>query len=75
MTPEKRATILEVLDESPHGYILAARMRVTMDTPCTGCGETMEDEFLDEDRGDRSGPFDGVMNDAGQPFHHGCEDF
>ncbi len=68
MDTEHRDVVLGVLDASPHGYILAARLRVTTETPCTGCGDTMEDEFYDD-------TFDGVMNDAGQPFHHGCEDF
>lgn len=47
----------------------AARAKVTPDTPCTRCGQTMPDEFLDD------GTFEGVMNNRLKPFHHGCEDF
>jgi len=45
-----------------------ARAKVTLDTPCHGCGRAMPDEF-DEGR------FDGVLNNLLEPFHHGCEDF
>lgn len=51
-----------------HEFLVQRRAEITLLTPCAGCGKTMKDEFYD-------GLFDGVLNDAGDPFHHGCEDF
>lgn len=56
-------------------WLLRKRLDVTKATPCAGCGDTMEDEFVDREDDPSEDIFDGVLNDAGQPFHHGCEDF
>lgn len=70
-----RSQVRTIAEALAHGGLLAARARVTEETPCAGCGETMEDEFLTFSIDDNEILFDGVLNDAGEPFHHGCEDF
>jgi hypothetical protein len=51
-------------------WLLRRRAEITETTPCTACEETMAEEFYVG-----SDLFDGVLNDAGEPFHHGCENF
>lgn len=48
------------------------KIRPTMKCARRACGRILSDEFIEDDLGQ---VFDGVLNDKGQPFHHGCENF
>jgi len=63
-----RVTITNAIRELHHDFLAAARKLITRDVVCATCNKPMLDEFY-------YGEFDGVLNDAGHPFHHGCEDF
>jgi len=64
----ERIQVTDRVTDLHNSFLMAARALITRAVLCHGCGKPMLGEFVHDE-------FDGVLNDTGKPFHHGCEDF